>query len=807
MKSSSAINHVITSVLTSIFNHRIKSAILLLIFTALYAGSQLPNLQRDGRIEAFMRSDDPALLHYYELRKQFGQDNRIVITISADNIFTTEFMNQLGKFHREVADGVPYVSEIFSLYNIPFIEYDNGSFYLEELMRNVLNNGENPASLQERITSTPLYKNFVIDKEGKSAAIIVEPYRYAPSPSDCIAIPSEGISCPAEETISEERQPLGSPQYIEMTHAAQQIAEKYQQQDFDIHISGAPVVSSEIVRLMSKDMPRFTLASVAIALLFMAIVFRSTIISAGALIGFLSSLFTTLASMSLTNTPLTPPTQLLIALGLVINLCVYIHFMNTCVRLSRQDIPRHEIFKQAIGSIHHPIFFSVLTSAGGLIGFTTSSLAPIAALGAFGAVITLASYVFALCWASVAFALLPKRFFLKKRRYFNGIAYSLAQLSGFAAQNPKRVLMGFAIIAIASGATLVKLNYSHNSLLWLSESNPIRQSTEYIDEKFQGTVNLEVTVKPSAEHDIRNKEILEAISRAAKRTYQELDIPIGRHTSAISFIEETNQAVHEGNPAERRLPSQREIWDEFLLLESEGNDDIMRYLTLNYSQGRVSFLVPWLEAKRYAGVAEQVKSIFAEELNTLATVEVSGLITLLAQTSKAVLDNMGYNYLYAFIIITLLMCMTLGSSKFGLLSMIPNVFPFIVVLAVMAVSGIPIDTFTILIGGLLTGLIVDDTVHLFYSYRQHIQLTNDPSQAIKSAVNDVGGALLITTVIVVCSFSVFLFSSMSNIRAFGALMMIGTSLALITDLLLAPAIISITGYKQDKVINYAYKQA
>ncbi|KIZ35900.1 hypothetical protein OO18_28495, partial [Raoultella ornithinolytica] len=69
--------------------NRLKSALLLLLLVAGFVGYGLPKLQHDGRIEAFMYDEDPSLLKYYQLRKQFGQDNRVVITVTGNDVFTT----------------------------------------------------------------------------------------------------------------------------------------------------------------------------------------------------------------------------------------------------------------------------------------------------------------------------------------------------------------------------------------------------------------------------------------------------------------------------------------------------------------------------------------------------------------------------------------------------------------------------------------------------------------------------------------------------------------------------------------------
>ncbi len=778
------------------FRHPIKSVLLFFVMFLGYAAMNMPNLQKDGRIEAFMHADDPALETYYEMRREYGQDNRLVITVTAPDIFSVDFLERLSVLHRDIADNVPYVAEIFSLYNMTFIQHENGGLYLEELGRNVLARGREPAELRERITSTPLYDSFIISPDGKTAAIVVEPYRFKPHQSDCVPNPSQGVTCPLIFTPAAQREMLGAPQYKEMAAAAREIVANYQAEDFEIHIAGAPVVSTEIVAMMEKDMPRFTLACVLIALVTMLIARGSILISIGALLSFVTPLFATLSSLSLSGTPMTPPTQLLIPLTLVVSLCTYIHFSSACLRLGRELKDRAAALKAAVRDTWKPIVFTSLTTAAGLLALTTSPLAPIATLGTFGAVSVLFAFCFALFWATIFFRALPKRFIERRAAKTSWIARFMANGARFAAARPAITLIvsGVVVGAVALGAT--RLEYSHNSLLWLPEDNQARASTEYVDARFNGTVNLEVVIKPTGGKDFRDETLMKAVEATAQSVPAALDIPVGRHTSIISFVEESNQALHGGDPAARIVPTQEKIWDELLMLEGQGIDDMRRYVSLGYDEARVSFLTPWVEAKRYTAAIETIQSSFAESLSGQATVETTGLIALLAKTSTAVLNSVMESYMIALLLVTVLMCVGLRSMRFGVLSMIANVAPFVMLLGLMGFLRIPLDTFTMLIGAIITGLIVDDTVHFFHRAKENMAKFDDVSDAASQTALEVGDALFTTTLVVMLGFAVFMFSSMSNIQAFGLLMSIGAATALVTDILIGSAIMAL--YKSDE---------
>ncbi|NUB45455.1 MMPL family transporter [Fertoebacter nigrum] len=787
MRPLSLVESLMTRFLQTVYTHRIKAFVILVVAVFSYVATNLPTLQRDGRVEAFMHESDPALESYYAMRREFGQDNRLVVAVASEDIFSTEFLTKFSDMHRELADNVPYVSAIFSPYNIPFIEYEGGGVYLEELVRNLLVRGRDPQELRERILSTPLYRNFIVSEDGGTVAVVIEPYRYAPQSNDCVPDPSDGQTCEVVFKPLADRDLLGAPHYAEMTAAARAIAAKYESEGFAIHIAGAPVLSTEIVNMMEQDMPRFTLACVILTVLSMMILHRSLLVAVGAFLSFFTAIFSTLATVALTGTAMTPPTQLLIPMTLVVGLCTYIHFVSTLLKARSREPDGRKALKIAIGKANTPILFTALTTIGGLLGLVAAPLAPITALGIFGSVAVGLSYLLAMTWATLVFRTLPERYLNRQKDEPGLIASLMRQGAMLAARAPRKTLAICAVVILAAGVGIVQLSYSHNSLLWLPDDNDARRSTEYIDTNFGGTVNLELVITPAEGLDFRDELMLKTIEATARSTYGAVDIPIGRHTSLISFVEETNQAIHDGDPAERRLPSQDALWDQILLLEGQGIDDLKRYASIDYSSGRVSFQTPWLEAKLYSDVIRIIETRFEAALGDTATVESTGLIALLAKTSKEVLDSMTVSYSIALALITGMMVLALRSVGLGLVSMVPNVAPFVVLLGVMGYLNIPLDTFTVLIGGIITGLIVDDTLHFFHNVRERLAAGDTMEEAIGNTMSDIGHPIFTTTVVVMAGFAVFTMSSMSNIQSFGLLMASGSLLAFLSEVFIGPA--------------------
>jgi predicted RND superfamily exporter protein len=134
------------------------------------------------------------------------------------------------------------------------------------------------------------------------------------------------------------------------------------------------------------------------------------------------------------------------------------------------------------------------------------------------------------------------------------------------------------------------------------------------------------------------------------------------------------------------------------------------------------------------------------------------------------------------------MIFLLGSLSRGLLSMVPNLTPIILVLGVMGWLDIPLDMSTTLIGGIIIGLAVDDTIHFMDGFNRRFEETRDAQRAVRETLETTGIAMLFTSIVLAAGFLVFGFAYMQNVVLFGLLCAFATVVAFIADITMAPAL-------------------
>lgn len=206
--------------------------------------------------------------------------------------------------------------------------------------------------------------------------------------------------------------------------------------------------------------------------------------------------------------------------------------------------------------------------------------------------------------------------------------------------------------------------------------------------------------------------------------------------------------------------------------------------------------MPWVDAMVMPAFLEELALELREILGPDLEFSLTGGGVMFSRIFENIIVTLARSYAFALVIITPLMIVLIGNLKRGLIAMIPNLMPVYLVLAFMGYAGIPLDMTTLLIGGVVIGLAVDDTIHFMHKFNRYYEETGDPAAAVHQTLVTTGSALLFTSLVLGLGFSVFIAAYMVNIAWFGTLMSMAVVFAFLADITLAPALMMIAAPKR-----------
>jgi hypothetical protein len=504
----------------------------------------------------------------------------------------------------------------------------------------------------------------------------------------------------------------------------------------------------------------------------------------------------TIAMMPVLDYPMQITTSILPSFLLAVCIGDSVHLLSIFYKRYDLGDSKNDALLYALNHAGVAVLFTSLTTAVGLSTFFISEILPIASLGLFAALGSLIAMMLTVTIVPVFIILVP----LKRKPYVDGdhlkkggLPYKFTVLCiHWSTKHPKKIVAVSAVIAFIAFSQIPNLRFSQDSLSWFPEDNSVKQAVGVIEAKITGSMPIEIIINTGSEQGVVEPEFLQRLDKwlTSLRGAEINGIPIRSVNSLVDLVKETNQAFNGNNPENYVVPNDKElIAQELLLVEMDKADDLYQFVDKSFRKTHLTIIVPWQDAILFQSFILKLKDSYAESMGDQAyTMHVTGVIPIFSALFAAMVKSAAQSYLLAAIAITFLMVFFMRGVVDGLLAMIPNLLPIVVVVAFMAVVDLPMDVFTVLIGSIAVGLCVDDTIHFMHGFKRAFALHGDAARAIEETLLDTGKALMITTIVLFWGFLTFTLSDLSSMDNFGILTAMCIVLAILADFLLCPAL-------------------
>jgi uncharacterized protein len=773
-----------------IYHNRFKTLFIMIVIIAAIV-SQLPKLTIDISTEGFMHKSDPARVDYDTFRDQFGRDEMIVVAIRSQEVFEGNFLKKLKKLHEDLFENVPYLEDITSLINARNTRGKKDELIVEDLMEDWPDTAEEIELIKQRTLGNPLYKNLLISEDSKMTTIVIQTQTYSSVGTDSDAL--DGFEDDAKKiSATIDKQYLTDKENSEVVAAVKKVVKKYESPDFEIYIAGSAVVTHFLKQSMMKDMRRFLVLAFITVGAFLFIMFRRITGVVLPLLIVILSVISTISLMAAFKAPIKLPTQILPSFMLAVSVGYSVHILAMFYQNFRKSRSREEAIVYSIGHSGLAVVMTAATTAGGLFSFSTSEVAPVADVGIYAGTGVLLAMVYTIILLPAFLAILPVKIVKNKKDLSEDTAIDrlLAKTGRIATGHPYKILIISTVIIAFSIVGIMKIRFSHDILKWFPKNNSVRVATEKIDKDLRGSINLEIVLDTGKENGLYDPGILSRMEKTAAylETLEVGEVFAGKAWSFTTILKETNRALNENRKEFYAIPQNKKlIAQELLLFENSGSDDMEDFTDSQFSKARLMVKVPFVNAIAYNKFIETVNN-HLQKMYPDVKITVTGMSALMFRTVAHAIASMSKSYIYALIVITILMILLIGRLRIGLLSMVPNLAPIITTLGIMGWLNIPMNLFTMLVGNIAIGLAVDDTIHFMHNFRRYFEESKDAKFAVMETLHTTGRAMLVTSCVLSIGFFIFMFASMNNLIHFGFLTGLAIILALLADYFIAPAL-------------------
>jgi predicted RND superfamily exporter protein len=506
----------------------------------------------------------------------------------------------------------------------------------------------------------------------------------------------------------------------------------------------------------------------------------------------------TLGLMAALGRPLNFVSQIVPSFILAVGVGFAVHLLAIFFQRVDRGDATHAALDNALRHSGPAISMSSITTAGGMLSFAPSGLVPIRDVGLFVPFGVLVAATLSLVLIPAVLALVRVR----PRRIADNLDVLpteriLMACGRIGTRYPIPVVLVSLLAFLVAAAGIPRITQSYDPLEWLPDDNKVRVASAFVDDVLGGASAMELIFDSGVEnglHDPATLRRIDSIQRYVEDHPTET-ISIRKTTSVADIAKEIHQALHEGRDDQYRIADDpRLVAQELFLFENSGSDDLEDVVDSQFRLGRISLKGEHANGTEYLEYLDGIEAQL-HELSGGTKLIISGFYALSSHVAKLIVETAMRSYVMAFLLITPLMVLFIGSLRTGLISMAPNLMPIVIVMGVMGWSTAPLDIFTVLIAGIALGLVVDDTLHILHGFRRDYEESRDVEGATERTMQTTGRALLFTTVVLTCAFSIYGFASADTVVNFGLLTALAVFLAFLLDIFLTPALLALV-YKE-----------
>jgi len=783
----------------SVIRYRLAILLMTVVVVGL-AATQLPKLSIATSVESMFTRHDQILTDYQQFRSQFGRDEEIVLLISSSDIFSLEFLTTLKQFHEDLENSVPLLKEVRSLANAPYIEPVDSGVLVGGFLDNLPRTEEEALRYRLRGHSYPGYQNRYFTPDGKHAIVVIKTQAVSALSADGLRLRAyaRGVNGTEAHPPPGEQPSISQVENIAVIGIVEAVIKQYQTRDFSIAFSGTPVYQYHVEPMVRSNLKKMCIAILLVPVLFMPFVFgRGTgafLPQVTAILG----LMIALGLMALLSVRFSLTSSMLPPILLSIGLTAPIHFLVVYYKYQK----RVGKFRGIVATMKHsgfPITMTSFTTVAGLLSFSFSDIAPIADLVNFTIIGILAILVFTLATLPAFLSILEVVEGAEQGEanyeasIFNRTLLALGRLG---ITRPYLVLILFLVSTLVVGFSVLRLHFSHNQLHYFTEDSDFMRQVRLMEAQTGGFRALEIMIDTQRERGIIDRDRLQAIEQLDTRLRSETDIQghayIGRTRSLVDLIKETSCAAIGRHQSPCPIPKDESaLAEQFARIGRIVPEALRKYTDADLRTGRLSAMMYWRDAADDVDFIARVREKAATLFDDGVKVAITGVVAINSGIIHAMMTSLAIGYSTGFLMITVLMILVVGDVRLGLLAMIPNLFPIIIALGVMGYLDIPLNTYNLIGGSIAIGLAVDDTIHFFHNFRRYYLKSGDINLAVSETLRSAGRAMLATTLILVASFWMRLFSDLKVIADFGLVMGIALLAAFLADVLLAPALLRV----------------
>ncbi|KAA9039384.1 MMPL family transporter [Ginsengibacter hankyongi] len=765
-----------------VLQNRLVLLILLFLCTGLMA-FYASKIKLSYEFSKAIPTDNTKYQDYLSFKNKFGDDgNLLVIGVQTDHFFELKNFESYRALNNDLKK-IPFVENVLSVVNAANLLKDTAFQKLNAIpvFDSTLNSQTQLDSSKKLLYTLPFYKSLL----------------YNPKTNAFLTV------------VRLNKDVLNSPGRTKVINDIVKAADSYTSQtNIQTHISGLPLIRTEVADRIAHEMKWFIIGSLALSALILLIMFRSVSTTLLSLLVVIIGVIFSVGITYLFGYKITLLTALIPPLVVVIGIPNCIYFLNKYHSTFKRTGNKKQSLIDMVSKMGVVTLFCNLTAA---IGFAVFALTNSAILKEFGQVAGLSIMLifvisFILLPGALSYMPVPGRKQLNYLdvRFFTNL---LLRIEAWVLHHKKIVYTITLVAVIFSVAGIFKLKTEGFIVDDLPKTDKIYTDLKFFEKNFNGVMPLEIIIDSKKRFGLAGTRILPVLTKMdSLSTYITSQKEMARPLSIAEGIKFVKQGFYDGDSAYYSIPDsyQAAFLGEYLKPNNDSGSKknnlsnlLSSFIDTAKESTRMSINMADVGTKKLPVIIDGIRNKTNELFDSSKfKITFTGSTVTFLEGSTFIINGLKQSLLWAFLFITLCMLYLFKSLRILICSLIPNLIPLVITAGIMGWTGVRLKPSTVLIFSVALGIAIDVTIRFLVNYKQELPVNNfNIKKTVSETIKHTGLSILYTSLVLIAGFIIFCFSGFGGTQSLGWLTSITLLSATLTNLVLLPVLLLATGKK------------
>ena len=741
-------------------NHR-AAVTLFLVATTLLAATGLPKLEVDTGLDSLIPASDPSRLIYQQVMGEFGSDNKTIIYIKDDDLWTPEKLLILEGLHRKV-ERIKNVTSVDSLFNLHTIHGKDGKIESMPVLSEAPATVEEALAAKKRALANPLFIGNFFSDNGNVLAMIVSVINLEEDQDF-----SRKIHQQLEALLSENRG------------------------DFEKIIQvGPPRINAELKSRLFDDFK--LLGPLSAVVLFISILFfmRSVLSAVIPVVTSVLTIIWTFGMLGWVGMPLNILSAMLPSLIIVIGSTEDTHMMAAYFRGLQNNVgnSRDKAIHYMARYIGVPLVLTVATTA---LGFSSNMFSNIGLIQHFAFASTFAMLANGVVTILVVPLLLSvygpeKNISVVDDRESDRLPDRILKVFRYSQDNyPVSVLLFTAVMCVFFIYHASKLYVTNDPLSYIPSDSALIKDTKRIHDDLAGIkiffIRLDTNKINAFQRPVNINKLVEIQRFMDKQGVFDQSISLADH---LAFA----NREFRGEYAEMALPETRQLVAQYLMFFHRS--DLDSYVSHDYSRANIVVRHNINDSHTLNAYIDELQEVVRDIAGSEIKTNIVSENLMVNQAAESLMVAQVKALTLLLVLIFIIMSVMFTSFRGGAIAMIPAIIPITMMFGVMGYLNIPLNPGTAMVAVIGIGIAIDGTIHLLARYNELCRHTSDYIGAVNTAVKEEAKPLIISSIALSIGFGILLLSNFTVVAQFGALAAVTMLFSIYANLLITPIIMT-----------------